>query len=205
MYQLLAGRPPFAADTTSGTIQKILTADLRGPSKNAPDALNALIATMLARQPDDRPTSAFKAAEAVQRIQRAENVDPTPVLVNGPDAVAPTPQPSLEASDAAPPQGSNPPDSSSSSDAQRSPKPGDTPKPDDSLTSGPVSPTLPSELPTNPEFPPLPGTDTGQPQTQPTYGQPQPPHLQPTPTTTPTNLRPTPTHLQPTPRSGSTH
>ncbi len=195
LYQLLAGRPPFAADTTSGTIQKILTADLPDPSNNAPDALNALIATMLARQPDNRPASAFEAAEAAQRIQRAANVDPTPVLVNGPDAVAPTRQPSREASDVAPPQGSSPSDYSSSSDAQTTPKPGDT----DSLNSGPLPPALSSELLTNPEFPPLPGTDTGKPQTQPTYGQPQPP---PHPTygqPQPTYSQPQPTYSQPQP------
>ena len=67
LYEMLAGRRPFESETTSSVITAILHADppplVLLPSRDVPPALEHLIRTCLAKDPDDR----WQSARDVQR------------------------------------------------------------------------------------------------------------------------------------------
>jgi serine/threonine-protein kinase len=60
LYELTAGRPPFEADTIERVLAMHLFEDPPRPSTRVPDydpALEAVVMSMLAKKPDDRPTA----------------------------------------------------------------------------------------------------------------------------------------------------
>ncbi len=60
LYELLAGRPPFVADSPTGLLHQHVQVppdDVRGYRDDVPDALAGLVHHLLAKEPGDRPTA----------------------------------------------------------------------------------------------------------------------------------------------------
>lgn len=91
LYTLLAGRTPFeipgASNTTVDLLDRINTASLPkiGRSEVLP-ATEQVLATGMARNPDDRYPSAMAFARALQRVQIERGMQPTTVDVMEEDA-----------------------------------------------------------------------------------------------------------------------
>jgi tetratricopeptide (TPR) repeat protein len=71
LYELVTGNPPFAGDDATAVIsQHINTAPVRPSlrSEHCPPDLEALILGLLAKAPDDRPTSATEVVEALEGV-----------------------------------------------------------------------------------------------------------------------------------------
>jgi eukaryotic-like serine/threonine-protein kinase len=74
LYALLTGRPPFAGDTLLETIKKVRAAvmePVRSYQRGVPESFEDIVRKLLAKQPEDRYTSATDALAALQRL--AEN------------------------------------------------------------------------------------------------------------------------------------
>jgi serine/threonine-protein kinase len=59
MYEALTGSPPVVANTISETVMKVMTETPKpiAPSLRVPEELQALIFSMLAKDPGERPTT----------------------------------------------------------------------------------------------------------------------------------------------------
>ncbi len=71
MYECLTGRPPFDADTLVDLWDKHLSARIPRPSKGAkgvPSELDDLIIAMMAKDPNNRPSSATSVAQRLAEI-----------------------------------------------------------------------------------------------------------------------------------------
>ncbi len=65
-FECLAGRPAFIGEHAMAVLAKILLEDpapIRSVASNVPRAIEALLASMLAKRPEDRPPSALAIAE----------------------------------------------------------------------------------------------------------------------------------------------
>ncbi len=101
LMQMLTGRAPFAAATASGTLDAVLHTDaaaLLAADPRVPDALAAVAAPLLARDPSARPT-ASAAADALDAATR-ETADGLAAWLADPSAYRAAPLP--EAPSAAP-------------------------------------------------------------------------------------------------------
>jgi len=74
LYELLTGQPPFATGGRRAIMDQHLTKQPSGPRTLRPDmpgGLDAIVLNMLAKDPDDRPSSASDVAAALMTITRA--------------------------------------------------------------------------------------------------------------------------------------
>ncbi|MBT2492686.1 serine/threonine protein kinase [Streptomyces sp. ISL-96] len=94
LYQLLAGRPPFQADTATGTLYQHVDAAPVPPRNlgvDVPAPFEAYLLGLLAKQPEDRPT-AEQAADWFRRDSWRGHSQPLPPAppANGAPPQAPT-------------------------------------------------------------------------------------------------------------------
>ena len=72
LYEVLTGRPPFKADTDAATalarLQKPVPR-IRHINPELPQALDDIVASMMAREPDDRPTRALEVRVALSGLR----------------------------------------------------------------------------------------------------------------------------------------
>ena len=68
LFELLSGRPPFPREASDEEIRTLPPPPVASPFP-VPDALRALVASLLAKSPNDRPPSAAAAREALQAIE----------------------------------------------------------------------------------------------------------------------------------------
>jgi len=74
LYELLTGQPPFATGGRRAIMDQHLTKQPSGPRTLRPDmpgGLDAIVLNMLAKDPEDRPSSASDVAAALMTITRA--------------------------------------------------------------------------------------------------------------------------------------
>jgi serine/threonine-protein kinase len=81
LFELLCGRPPFPREASDEEIRTLPPPPVASPFP-LPDALRALVATLLAKSPKDRPRSAAAAREALAEVELA--LAGSPVVVPGP-------------------------------------------------------------------------------------------------------------------------
>lgn len=75
MYRMMAGNPPFQADTPIALINRITTQEpprLNRLRTDIPDDVARLAAMMLEKAPEDRPASAEAVASIIERLQQEE-------------------------------------------------------------------------------------------------------------------------------------
>ena len=86
LYELVTGRPPFAAPDPASVLAQHLTETPAPPSRlepAVPPALEALILELIAKAPDQRPSSAAGVAAALQAMRAPKA---TPSAPRRPDA-----------------------------------------------------------------------------------------------------------------------
>src|SRR5262249_7869028 len=70
LFELLTGRPPFDAEDGMGMMRAHLEEEaprVRGVKPEVPEALDELVAQMLAKAPDDRPQSMAEVVTALEK------------------------------------------------------------------------------------------------------------------------------------------
>jgi hypothetical protein len=93
LFETLTGRRPFTGDTIASVISQHLHAQppaVRGLRPEIPDALDALVAELLAKDPGARPSSAEVVGARLRRIPGAAGADGTPPAATT-RALVPTP------------------------------------------------------------------------------------------------------------------
>jgi hypothetical protein len=91
LYELVTGRPPFAGETPTAVISQHLNAQPVAPSwysDSCPPELESLILRLLAKSPDERPSSAAEVLGALQRVDPAGRSAPHSVSANPLDRLA---------------------------------------------------------------------------------------------------------------------
>jgi len=68
LFALLSGSPPFGRGASGPLINRILTAPAPELPEHVPSEVRDLVASMMQRDPNDRPSSAFDVAESFERI-----------------------------------------------------------------------------------------------------------------------------------------
>jgi hypothetical protein len=79
IYALLTGRPPFEGKAVSDTVAKIRNIDPIKPRKYQlmmPDPFQAIVLSMLAKRPDERPQSAADLIRVLEKIASHEGINP---------------------------------------------------------------------------------------------------------------------------------
>ncbi|MDQ4024268.1 MAG: PASTA domain-containing protein, partial [Actinomycetota bacterium] len=92
LYEMLTGRPPFAGDTPLAIAYKHVREEAAAPSTVNPDvpqALDAITLKALAKDPENRYSSAHEMREDLQRLLAGQQVHATPLMATQ-TAVAPT-------------------------------------------------------------------------------------------------------------------
>jgi len=75
MYRMLAGRPPFVADTILAVLEQHRSENLpalQGFNAIVSDGVSRLVEQMLAKDPDARPANAVMVLHELERLQRGE-------------------------------------------------------------------------------------------------------------------------------------
>jgi eukaryotic-like serine/threonine-protein kinase len=83
LYEMLTGRPPFTGDTPLSIAYKQVREDPELPSSANPDvpsAMDAITMKALAKNPDNRYSSAGEMQEDLQRFLSGQSVQATPLL-----------------------------------------------------------------------------------------------------------------------------
>ncbi len=84
LYRLTTGKMPFAGDTTMAVLTSLALdapAPVREFNAQLPEPLEAVVAKLLAKNPDERFQSAAKVAAALLAIERPPAGGPLPVVV----------------------------------------------------------------------------------------------------------------------------
>lgn len=74
IYEMITGVTPFSTDSSIAAVSSVLfdvAPSLQLLAPEVPDALDALVSSMLARQPHDRPESAAAVADALRALREA--------------------------------------------------------------------------------------------------------------------------------------
>lgn len=82
LYLLLAGRPPFTADTPEELLNKVLTTEpvpLGAVRPDVPPELAAFVMRMIAKRPQDRPQTAYDVCEGLARFGRPGTLPTAPL------------------------------------------------------------------------------------------------------------------------------
>lgn len=99
LYQMLTGKPPFPGDSPLAKIRSLALVDPEPPSALIPgltSPLDTLLATLMAKAPDDRPNTARSAAKLVKDLetslqrpssQSTSPTKPAPQHANDPDEI----------------------------------------------------------------------------------------------------------------------
>jgi beta-lactam-binding protein with PASTA domain/predicted Ser/Thr protein kinase len=85
LYEMLTGRPPFTGDTPLSIAYKQVREDPELPSAVNPDvpsAMDAITMKALAKNPDNRYSSAGEMQEDLQRFLSGQSVQATPLLAD---------------------------------------------------------------------------------------------------------------------------
>ena len=91
LYEMLAGEPPFPGDDPVSIISRHLSVEPVPPSRHndaVPAELDALVGRLLAKAPDDRPSSAAEVRTALGAIDPAARRDAEPEAENPLDSLA---------------------------------------------------------------------------------------------------------------------
>ncbi|MDI1444004.1 serine/threonine-protein kinase [Polyangium sp. 6x1] len=81
LYECLAGQPPFHGPHPMAIITKLLAEDaprLRASRHDVPEALDALVARLLAKEPGARPADGVAVAAALDALANMKSVEPPP-------------------------------------------------------------------------------------------------------------------------------
>lgn len=92
LYEMLTGKPPFTGETPLAIAYKHVREDPLPPSKvnpHLPAALDAIVMKALAKNPDNRFSSAAEMGDDLQRFLSGEKVRATPVLAGETMVAAP--------------------------------------------------------------------------------------------------------------------
>jgi eukaryotic-like serine/threonine-protein kinase len=95
LYEMLTGRTPFSGDTPLAIAYKHVREDPVQPSTlnpDVPEALDAITLKALAKNPDNRYSSAAEMRDDLQRYLSGERVLATPLLAEETVAMSPTPR-----------------------------------------------------------------------------------------------------------------
>lgn len=82
MYEMLSGERPFEAGSVPATLYRIVHEHPR-PLERIPDGLQALLGSLLAKNPEDRPASAADVLAALRRIDSGQPVSVPPPRIPG--------------------------------------------------------------------------------------------------------------------------
>jgi tRNA A-37 threonylcarbamoyl transferase component Bud32 len=118
MYELLAGRAPFAANEDPGLLalmRRIRTEPLPPIDRDdVPPQLSSALARLLAREIDERPGTGVAMAEALRAVQTELGLEPTPMVPDpggaGPSPANRPPPPAPDPTEMAPPAWAQSPD-----------------------------------------------------------------------------------------------
>ncbi len=86
LYEMVAGHPPFAADTLSETVQAIVEAQhppLQQMRPGTPEALADVVDRCLAKRPGDRWSSAAEIAAALRKLRTGPSRRPQGLIARG--------------------------------------------------------------------------------------------------------------------------
>ena len=84
LYNLLAGRPPFTADSHTALLRKVLRQEPPRLSRDdVPYELWKLLQQMLAKTPSERPDSALSVAVLLRDLQQRQGLPQTAITVQG--------------------------------------------------------------------------------------------------------------------------
>jgi serine/threonine protein kinase len=83
LFELLCGRPPFEGSGMKLVVTKLqkegpTTIPREGPQHDWPATLDAIVAKMLQRKPDDRQASAYEVSNSLQALLRPSRSTPIP-------------------------------------------------------------------------------------------------------------------------------
>ncbi|MEY2919541.1 MAG: hypothetical protein RL261_846 [Pseudomonadota bacterium] len=90
LYELVSGHPPFYPDVTPQRVRDEIPAPVVG-KPTPPEALRALVAQCLAKNPADRPASARVIHEKLQQVLQTAPVEPAAPVAPGAAAWQPRP------------------------------------------------------------------------------------------------------------------
>src|SRR6185369_9537945 len=82
LFHCLVGRAPFAGEEIHAALLRVVLEDaprLSSERDDIPPALDALVARMLAKSPDDRPDDAADVAEQLEALGSIGETDAAPV------------------------------------------------------------------------------------------------------------------------------
>ncbi len=84
LYLLLAGRPPFTADSSQELLEKVRSAEptsLTALRPDIPPELAALVMRMMARRPEDRPPTSFDVCQELATFCRPGTLPQVPQVI----------------------------------------------------------------------------------------------------------------------------
>lgn len=81
LYALLAGRNPFTATTLAALLHDVLYTPPPPLPSHVPAELTRLVASLLEKQPERRPSTAMDVGVALQGVERSLGIAPTPLPV----------------------------------------------------------------------------------------------------------------------------
>jgi serine/threonine-protein kinase len=100
LYAMLTGAPPFAGEVSAAVLHQQINAEPRPPSalrRGIPAALDAMVLSMLAKAPEQRPASAAEVREGLLALSASSVTAATTPLTAATTAMPARPRPGLPA------------------------------------------------------------------------------------------------------------